>query len=42
MIDPVERTARTAVHPRAAEYGPGLDIDVEAALHARGSTQHPQ
>lgn len=42
MIDPVEHTARATAHRLAAEHGPGLDIDVEAALHARGSTQHPQ
>jgi len=42
MIDPVEHTARAAAHRLAAEHGPGLDIDVEAALHARGATRHPE
>lgn len=42
MIDPVENTARAAAHRLAAEYGPGLAIDIEAALHTRGSTRHPE
>jgi hypothetical protein len=42
MTDPVEHTARAAAHRLAAEHGPGLATDVEAALHARGSTQHPE
>ncbi len=42
MIDPVEHTARAAANRLAAEHGPGLATDVEVALHARGSTRHPQ
>lgn len=42
MIDPIEHAARAAAHRLAAEHGPGLTTDVEAALHARGSTQHPE
>lgn len=42
MIDPIEHIVRSAAHRLAAEHGPGLALDVEAALHARGSTQHPQ
>jgi hypothetical protein len=42
MIDPVERAARAAAHRLAAEYGLGLALEVEAALHARGSTRHPE
>ena len=42
MIDPVEHAARAAAHRLAAEHGPALATDVEAALHARGSTQHPE
>ncbi|MGH3693746.1 MAG: hypothetical protein ACRDRX_07100 [Pseudonocardiaceae bacterium] len=41
MTDPVEHTARAVAQRLAAQYGPGLATDVEAALHARGSTQQP-
>lgn len=42
MIDPVAHTARATAHRLAAELGPGLATDVEAALHARGSTRQPE
>jgi hypothetical protein len=42
MTDPVEHSARAAAHRLAAEHGPGLPADVEAALHARGSTRRPE
>jgi tetratricopeptide (TPR) repeat protein len=42
MTDPVEHTARAAAHRLATEHEPGLAADVEAALHARGSNQHPE
>ncbi len=42
MIDPIEHAARTAAHRLAAEHGPGLATDVEAALHARGSTRQAE
>lgn len=42
MTDPVEHIARATAHHLAAEHGPRLVTDVEAALHARGSTPHPE
>lgn len=42
MTDPVEHTARAVAQHLAAQHGPGLATDVEAALHARGSTQQPE
>jgi hypothetical protein len=41
MSDPVEQTARAAARRLAAEHARGLPIDVEAALHARGSVPRP-
>ena len=45
MTDPIAAAARSAARAAAdrlaAEYGPGLAADVEAALHARGSAQRP-
>ncbi len=41
MADPITVAARAAAERLAAEYGPGLATDVEAALHARGSAQQP-
>jgi hypothetical protein len=37
MTDPVEQIARAAAAHLAAEHGPTLPLDVEAALHARES-----
>jgi hypothetical protein len=42
MTDPVAHIARAAVAHLAAEHGPALLVDVEAALHACGSTQEPE
>jgi len=41
MTDPVEHIARAAAVRLAAEHGPALPADVEAALHARGSEREP-
>jgi hypothetical protein len=41
MSDPVEHAARAAARRLTAELGPGLVLNVEAALHTR-STQHPE
>jgi hypothetical protein len=41
MTDPITAAARATAAHLAAEYGPGLAADVEAALHARGTTQRP-
>jgi len=45
MTDPIAAAARSAARAAAdrlaAEYGPGLAADVEAALYARGSAQRP-
>src|SRR5262245_12107251 len=41
MTDPVAHIARAAAQRLAAEQGPALPIDVEAALHAPGSTRPP-
>lgn len=38
----VERGARAAARRLAAEHGPGLEADVEAALHARGAQRRPE
>ncbi|MBV9451180.1 MAG: hypothetical protein JO345_35375 [Streptosporangiaceae bacterium] len=37
--DPVEEIARGAARRLAAEYGPRLETDVEAALYDRGGTR---
>lgn len=42
MTDPIGNGARAAAQRLAAHYGLGLPADVEAALHARGTTQRPQ
>ncbi len=42
MTDPVARIARAAAAHLAAEHGPALPVDVEAALHARDSTPGPE
>jgi hypothetical protein len=39
---PVERAARAAAQRLAAGHQPGLDAEVEAALHARGAQQRPE
>lgn len=41
-IDPIEHSARAAAHRLAAQYGPGLPAEVEAALHTRGTDQRPE
>jgi hypothetical protein len=41
MNDPITAAARAAAERLAAEYGPGLAPDVEAALNAQGTTQRP-
>ena len=41
MTDPIAAAARATAEHLAAEYGPGLAADVDAALHARGTTQRP-
>ncbi len=40
--DPVAATARAAAGQLAAQYGPGLAAEVEAALHARGTGHRPE
>ena len=42
MNDPIAITARASAERLAAEFGPSLPADVEAALHARGSSQRPE
>jgi hypothetical protein len=39
--DPVPAGARGAARRLAAELDPGIEIDVEAALHARGRAPQP-
>jgi hypothetical protein len=41
MTDPITAAARATAERLAAEYGPGLAADVDAALHARGTAQRP-
>ena len=41
MTDPIAAAARAAAGRLTAEYGPGLTVDVEAALHARAAGQRP-
>jgi hypothetical protein len=41
MTDPIAAAARAAAHRLAAEHGPGLAADVEAALHTRDADQRP-
>jgi uncharacterized membrane protein YebE (DUF533 family) len=41
MTDAISAAARAAAGHLAAEYGPGLAADVEAALHAREIAQRP-
>jgi hypothetical protein len=40
--DPVEAIARAAAKRLAPEYGPRLEVDVEAALYARDSERGPE
>ncbi|HEU0089725.1 MAG TPA: hypothetical protein VFQ77_19100 [Pseudonocardiaceae bacterium] len=42
MTDPIERSARAAAQRLTAQYGPGLPVDVGAALHTRGAVQRPE
>jgi hypothetical protein len=42
VTDPVAPIARAAAARLAADHGPALAIDVEAALAGRGSAQPPQ
>jgi len=42
VIAPIEHSARAAAQRLADQYGPGLPVDVEAALHTRGATQRPE
>jgi len=41
MTDPVEHIARAAAARLTAEHSAALPVDVEAALHARGSAREP-
>jgi hypothetical protein len=41
MTDPVERIARAAATRLTTDHGPSLAVDVEAALHTRGTTREP-
>ncbi|WP_406673618.1 hypothetical protein WBK31_32140 [Nonomuraea sp. N2-4H] len=41
MTDPVADGARAAAHRLAAQHGPSLIMDVEAALHDRGTSRRP-
>jgi hypothetical protein len=41
MTDPIAAAARAAAAQLAAEHGPGLAAEVEAALHTRDSDQRP-
>jgi len=41
MTDPVEHIARAAAARLAAQHGPTLPVDVEAALHTRGPAPEP-
>jgi hypothetical protein len=41
MTDPITAAARAAAEQLAAEYGPGLAVDVEVALHAQATDQKP-
>lgn len=40
--DPVSVAARAAASHLAAQYGPGLTAEVEAALHTRGTRHRPE
>lgn len=40
--DPIATIARRAAQQLAGEYGPRLEVDVEAALHYRGSRRGPE
>ncbi|MGH3916279.1 MAG: hypothetical protein ACRDTC_23155 [Pseudonocardiaceae bacterium] len=42
IADPIEHSARAAAQRLATQYGPELPVDVEAALHTRGTTQLPE
>lgn len=42
MSDPVEVTARATAAQLAAEYGPGVVAEVDAALYARRRAERPQ
>ncbi|MFI6296628.1 hypothetical protein ACIBEJ_33915 [Nonomuraea sp. NPDC050790] len=41
MTDPAAEGARAAAHRLAAQHGPALTTDVEAALHARDTNRRP-
>src|SRR6266487_7181715 len=41
MTDPIAVAARATAGQLAAEYGPGLAADVDAALHAQDTAQRP-
>jgi hypothetical protein len=42
LNDPVPTGARAAARRLAAEIDPGLEVDVEAALHTRGLAPQPR
>jgi hypothetical protein len=42
MTDPIAASARATAQTLIPKYGPGLALDVEAALHARRSAQPPE
>ena len=42
MSDPIEVTARAIAAQLAAEHGPGVVAEVDAALHARRRAERPQ
>jgi hypothetical protein len=41
MADPITVASRASAEQLAADYGPGLAADVEAALHAQRTAQRP-
>jgi len=41
MIDPIAAGARAAAQQLTSQHGPGLILDVEAALHERGAARPP-
>jgi hypothetical protein len=42
MTDPIGHSARAAAQRLAAEHGPGLPADVEAALRTQGLSRRPE
>jgi hypothetical protein len=42
MSDPIEVTARATAAQLAAEHGPGVVAEVDAALHARRHAERPR